>query len=187
MPVLTVKPRAIVWLWFMGRKSPALTFVFTFILVVLFRMLRLNDTAAPSTSRLAISLFTYSRENLGRNGSRRRKFCAPMKRRFYLKAVTGFPQNNSFQLAISPLFFAYGSKGRLLEAEDMAPFKFNIQRKRKGMKIKTSVKAGVDADPKNHNQTMARGLKVRSGVKAGEPPTSSKGGAPGPGGGSKVQ
>jgi hypothetical protein len=44
-----------------------------------------------------------------------------------------------------------------------------LNRRRRTMKIKTNVKAGLNftCKPVNHNQTMARGLKVKTNVKAG--------------------
>jgi len=38
------------------------------------------------------------------------------------------------------------------------------------MKIKTNVKAGIDAIATNHNQTVSRGLKVKTNIKAGKMP-----------------
>ena len=48
------------------------------------------------------------------------------------------------------------------------------QKLARGMKVKTNIKAGIQAGDSNgghqsqqHNQTMARGLKVKTNVKAG--------------------
>jgi hypothetical protein len=49
------------------------------------------------------------------------------------------------------------------------------QKVARGLKVKTSVKAGGIAT--NHNQTVARGLKIKTGIKAG-PETRVGSGAP---------
>jgi hypothetical protein len=41
-----------------------------------------------------------------------------------------------------------------------------LNRRRRTMKIKSNVKAGLNY-ARNHNQTVARGLKVKTNVKAG--------------------
>src|SRR5262245_9232726 len=69
-PLLTLRPRAIVWLWF-GSNPPARTFVLIFIFSLSFSKLSLSDfLPTPRLRGWQSSLFTFACENESGNRSR---------------------------------------------------------------------------------------------------------------------